>query len=217
MFKMNLPGIPSRQKGFSLLEILIALLILSIITTLAINRYAERTDDARRAAAQAEINQIVKAEQQCEIDTGYYVSLRALDDPPGGGTMVIEPNGVRQYRIDNEFTPYAFDTAGQWFYNPIDTRNWKGPYITYQNADTTGTPSDLGSYGSPLDPWGRNYKLFTRYGLTNPKLTPPFQDETMYVGTFDRYAIVSYGKDGLPGNGNPSSTPGQGDDVIIQF
>jgi len=199
------------QSGFSLLEILIAMLILSILSAIAINKYTERTEEARVNAAKAECKTIADAERQCEIDTGWYVSLVALDDNPGTGSFT-DSNGFLSYNIENELTPYAIQTDGSWYFNTINPQDWKGPYITYQKVDTTANSTPPSSYGSPLDPWGRPYRLFTQKFITNP-----ITGETQYSDMFDRMAIVSYGKDGKPGNGVGTSYPGQGDDVIYKF
>ncbi len=197
------------RSGFSLLEILIAMLILSILSAIAVNKYTERSEEARVNAAKAECKAIADAERQCEIDTGWYVSLRTLDDNPGKGTFT-DTNTLEQYNIEDELVPYAIQTDGGWYFYPINSKDWKGPYITYQKVDLTGSKTPPSNYGSPLDPWGRPYKLFTQSFLTNP-----VQRETDYPNLFDRMVIVSYGKDGLPGNN--STYPGEGDDVIYRF
>ena len=202
--------------GFSLLELLIAMLIMSIIGVIAVNKYTERTEEARQNAAKAECKAIADAERSVEIDTGWYVSLAALDDNPGSAAAYTDANGLVQYSIDNELVPYAIQTDGSWYLTGsgrVNSRNWKGPYITFQKADTTGgTPSARSSYGSPIDPWGNPYKLFSPMGLLNPVL-----GETDFVGAFDRMAIVSYGKNGIAGSGTGTSRPGESDDVMFQF
>lgn len=207
---MTFKSTHNKKAGFSLLELLIALTVLSIISLIAVNRYTERSEDARSNAARAEAKAIADGMRQAEIDTGWFVTLRALDDYPGSGTVITETNGLKQYRIGDEPPPYAFDTLGNWYYQRIDTRNWKGPYINYQSVDTTGSDVSIGSYGSPLDPWGRPWKLFTPTQLSNP-----VPGETDYSNILDRYAIVSYGRDGSPGD--RGTLPGQGDDIIYRF
>ncbi len=209
------------QYGFSLLEILVALVLVSILSVLAVNRYTSRTDAAKIAAAQSEEKAIASAEQQCEIDTGYYVNLRALSCEPGIGTY--EQGSVFFYNIQSLPVPFAIDTDGSMFNgNYFPYSSWKGPYMTYQSADisTTGSPNSgliasQQTYGAPLDPWGNPYRLFTPLTLTDP--APG--EETQYNGAFYRNAIVSYGKNGAPGTGLPGSNPGDpaSDDIVYYF
>jgi prepilin-type N-terminal cleavage/methylation domain-containing protein len=218
------------QYGFSLLEILVALVLVSILSVLAVNRYTSRTDAARIAAAQSEEKSIAEAEQQCEIDTGYYVNLRALSSGPGTG--FYSQGSVYFYNIQTLGTlgPFAIDTDGSMFLgNYFPYNNWNGPYMTYQSAqiDTTGTynsgaiSSQL-TYGAPLDPWGHAYRLITPLVLTDPGLING-AIETNYNGVFYRNAIVSYGKDGVPGEYSPTSPNGtypgdpNSDDIVYYF
>jgi len=210
------------KSGFSLLEILIALVSVGILSVLAVNRYTSRSEEARISSAKAEEKAIADAERQCEIDTGYFVTLRALDDEPGIGSSI--QGGITQYKIESELLGggyFAIDTDGSFNTGSIfPYANWKGPYINYQNIDTTGSPISLSNYGSPIDPWGHPYRLFTPLILTNPGIINN-QTETNYTGLFDRMAIVSYGKDGQPGKatGFGGTYPGDinSDDIVYRF
>ena len=218
------------QYGFSLLEILVALVLVSILSVLAVNRYTSRTDAARIVAAQSEEKAIAMAEQQCEIDTGYFVDLRALSCEPGTGTYT--QGSVVFYNIQTLGTigPFAIDTDGSMFTgNYFPYSSWNGPYMTYQSTgiSTSGSPisgliASQQTYGAPLDPWGHPYRLITPLVLTDPGIINGAL-ETNYNGVFYRNAIVSYGKDGVPGAYSPAKPNGtypgdpNSDDIVYYF
>jgi prepilin-type N-terminal cleavage/methylation domain-containing protein len=219
-----------RQSGFTILEILIAVIIIGVLVAVAISRYTQRTDDAKYATARSEMMQIVSAEQAIELDTGYYVSLRVINDVHG-----TFPNGAMgwwEYPIEMEYGN-AIDTSGQYSTQPNSTlaNDWRGPYMQFKQRGAQGNllgvytndflpesgPETL--YGIPMDPWGNPYRLYGPYysNAFNPGVISP--DQPLTPGfLFDRFAIVSFGKNttrnfdqGLPGTGNI------GDDILIYF
>ncbi len=206
--------ISKNHSGFSLLEILIALVIVGILSVIAVNRYTSRTEEARISAAKAEEKALADAERQAEIDTGFFVTFRALDDEPGLGSFT-DNNNFTQFKIQSEPIPYAIDTDGSFFTGTnFPFANWKGPYINYQSIYTTGNATGISAHGSPIDPWGNPYRLYTPLFLTNPA---PGDETSFTTAIFDRMAIVSYGKDGAAGSPPASNIPGSGDDIIYKF
>lgn len=164
---------------------------------------------ARPTAAQSELKTISEALIMAKTDTGYYVSLRALADEPGTGTYY--QGGVLHYKIQSEPVPFAINSDGSFYTgSSFPFKNWKGPYINYQNVCTTGNMYTPSQYGSPLDPWKNPYKFFTIKVLTNPGLNDPT------VSPFFQPTLVSYGPDGLPGN-NGQTQVGTGDDIVYRF
>jgi general secretion pathway protein G len=76
----------SHQAGFSLVEVMIVVVILAILATLLAPRVMGRTDDAKRAAAKAQIKNIESALQLYRLDNGMFPSneqgLKALVEKP---------------------------------------------------------------------------------------------------------------------------------------
>jgi len=144
-------------------------------------------------ATLSDMTTLAEAEDLVRIDTGYYVSLENLDDisvsgyqpsynfiGDGGGTPVIDPATAR-------IKPQRVDLIHTFL-------SWKGPYVTYQQGRTD--VDNLFGYdrGTPLDPWGSPYFLYSPAGLVKPPLSLTLGD---WGDHFSLYAIVSYGPDGL--------------------
>jgi general secretion pathway protein G len=72
------------QRGFTLVEILIVVIILGVLASLVVPRLAGRTEEARRTAAQSDIEGgIAVALDLYEADVGRYpLDLEALVDKP---------------------------------------------------------------------------------------------------------------------------------------
>ncbi len=86
------PGPGGRLKcseGFSFIEVMIVVVILAILATLLIPRVMGRTEDAKRAAAKAQISNIESALQLYKLDNGNIPSteqgLKALVERPSSG------------------------------------------------------------------------------------------------------------------------------------
>lgn len=76
-------------EGFSFIEVMIVVVILAILATLLIPRVMGRTEDAKRAAAKAQISNIESALQLYKLDNGNIPTteqgLKALVERPSLG------------------------------------------------------------------------------------------------------------------------------------
>lgn len=77
-----------RQKGFTLIEILIVVVILSILAITVVPQFLDQPGKARMARAQADISNLNKALSMYKLDNFNYPStsqgLQALVSKPGG-------------------------------------------------------------------------------------------------------------------------------------
>jgi len=64
--------VTERQKGFTLIEILVVVMILGLLISLAAPRIIGRTDDARVVKAMADMRAIEEALDLYRLDTGSY-------------------------------------------------------------------------------------------------------------------------------------------------
>lgn len=178
-----------------------ALLLLAIALTVGICRPAV-AQDARRVAALADLVTMRDAEILVQVDTGYYTSLENLDDLPGLNT--IEPRDG----IEDQGGAWMLDPAtGRWraARMPLDHSPWiwRGPYVNYQNR--AGDDGEGYDPGTPLDPWGQPYLLYSPVGLARP--TIPGVTLEYHADRFDRWAIVSLANDGIVSD----------DDIGVEF
>jgi len=89
------------QKGFTLIEIMVVVIIIGILAALVIPRFAGRTEQARIAAAKTQIDSLFSsALDMYEADNGNYPSTE---------------QGLQALRIQPSTDPAP--------------RNWKGPYL----------------------------------------------------------------------------------------
>lgn len=218
----------SRQAGFTILEILIAVIIIGVLVAVAVSRYTQRTDDAKYNTARSEMLQFVKAEQAIELDTGYYVSLRVINDLHGN-----YPNGVLgwwEYPIEMEYGN-AIDTSGQYSSKPNNALagDWQGPYMQFKQKGPQGNllgvytndalpeTSPETMYGIPLDPWGNPYRLYGPYYNNAFNAGANVVDPTVAPGyIFDRFVIVSFGKN-TTRDFDKGAIGNTGDDIIVPF
>lgn len=79
-------SIPPRQAGFTLIEIMVVVVILSILAAIVVPRIMDRPDTARIAKAQADIRALESALNLYKLDNHDYPStdegLEALTDKP---------------------------------------------------------------------------------------------------------------------------------------
>ena len=182
-------GLKKALRGFTIIELLIAIIIIGILVAVIIPRLATRSELARIRAAESDLEEIRKAEEHSGIDTGYYYRLYVLDDNPGGdgigtgGTDDIFDgirdelvNQVAQNQIQIFLSVSTGDILSLASASDIYTRftenethfGWNGRYITWQqdlygfNRDAQGNliPNDI-----PDDPWNHDYLFFTSLGL----------------------------------------------------
>ncbi|MCD6386482.1 prepilin-type N-terminal cleavage/methylation domain-containing protein [Candidatus Sumerlaeota bacterium] len=229
-------------KGFSVVELLIAVIILGVLVAIIVPRLATRTELARKKSALVDLENLQNAEERAAVDTGYFYRLYVLDDTSGGdgygfGDTDDIIDGVR----DEQYTSYysnntqifidvttgEFKTNYTYLYNLLAKNEtafgWNGPYINWNrdlvNSDGQPEPSRPNNADDiPDDPWGHNYLLFTPQGLIDE---PEGQFVTTFMGSdttvFDRMTLLSLGPNGLPGDGTPGAKFGTGDDLLRQF
>ncbi len=86
-----------RDKGFTLLEILIVVFILSLLAALVAPKLIGRTEDAKVTEAQVQIKNFETALKLFKLDNGFYPSteqgLNALVEKPSSGKI---PNRYRE-------------------------------------------------------------------------------------------------------------------------
>jgi len=111
-----------RQKGFTLLEILVVVMILGLLISLAAPRILGRTDEARVTKAMADIKAVETALGMYKLDSGVYPTteqgLQALVEPPTSGP---EP---RNWRAEGYLERVPLDPWDREFLYASDGRTY---------------------------------------------------------------------------------------------
>ena len=130
-------GIKRLSNGFTLIEILVVVVILSVLAVLIVPRIMDRPDEARVVAAKIDINSIVSALKYYKLDSGVYPSteqgLQALVKKPEIGDI-----------------PRNWKSSGYLDRMPRDP--WKNDY-QYLNPGLHGD-IDVFSFGADGQPGG---------------------------------------------------------------
>ncbi|MBX7246923.1 MAG: prepilin-type N-terminal cleavage/methylation domain-containing protein [Candidatus Sumerlaeaceae bacterium] len=191
------------QKGFTLLELLVVVLILSLLATMVVGMYLNQMNKARIAVAQGTIREIEHGALRYQLDLGVFPPSLSLNPAivSGGGCGFVYEALVH--------------SVGGTSQNPSDSR-WTGPYISVENVnlDQSGGDGNV----QILDPWRTPYRFVRKndYAASGTPLPSgsPYIGETWYNP--QTVQVVSYGADGLPGNAGLGTFPnnlGEGDDV----
>lgn len=126
-----------RDAGFSLLELMVVVVILSILALVIVPRVIDRPDQARAARAQSDIAAIASAVQLYRLDNFRYPTteqgLAALVSPPG------QP-------------PEAPNWAANGYMDRLPTDPWGQPY-GYLSPGVHGE-FDIFTYGADASPGG---------------------------------------------------------------
>jgi len=99
------------QRGFSLIEIMVVVVIMGVLATLVVPNVMDRPDQARVVAAKQDIGAIMQALKLYRLDHGRYPSneqgLSALTGGQGKGTSYMD-----RLPVDPWNTPYQYLNPG---------------------------------------------------------------------------------------------------------
>lgn len=128
-----------KQKGFTLIELMIVIVILGILAGVVGTQVMKQPDKAKVAAAQAEISVFESALQHYALEVGDYPStedgLRALWEAPEN----------------------AENWDGPYIEKPDFTDPWGNPYVYVYPSTHEGYAYDLYSYGKDGKEGGEDY------------------------------------------------------------
>ena len=122
-----------REGGFTLLEIIVVVFILSLLAAIVAPRIIGRTDDARIEATKVQIKNLETALKLFKMDNGFYPDtqqgLEALVEKPASGRM-----------------PQNYKEGGYLEQRKIPLDPWGNPYV-YVSPGLNGD-YDILSYGA---------------------------------------------------------------------
>lgn len=106
----------SGNSGFTLIEIMVVVFILGLLVTLVAPKIINRTDEARRTKAAADIKAIEQALNLFKLDNGFYPStqdgLQALVQRPANARNWNPDGYLDQVPVDPWGNPYAYFSDG---------------------------------------------------------------------------------------------------------
>ncbi len=138
----------STRNGFTLIELMLVVIIIGVLIAMAVPRLVGRSEDARRAAAKADIqSNIAVALDLYELDNGSYPdTLEGLVVKPSP----VPPNWrgpyLKQKPLDPWRRPYYFKAPGERRTTDYDLASWGkdgvqggGDDVTNWDEPTSGT------------------------------------------------------------------------------
>jgi general secretion pathway protein G len=123
------------RRAFTLIEMLVVILILSILAALIIPRLLGRTSDAKIAAAKSDIATLSSALQQFRLDNDRFPTTEE-----GLEALRVQPSDATHWK-------------GPYIEKDVPTDPWHNPYV-YQSPGPDGQDFLITSYGSDGAPGG---------------------------------------------------------------
>jgi general secretion pathway protein G len=136
-----------RQRGFTLIEIMVVIAILGILAALIVPKIMSRPDEARRVAAKQDIGTVMQALKLYRLDNGRYPTqeqgLRALVEKPATDPVPSNwKDGGYLERLPNDPWGNAYQFLNPGVHGEIDVFS----YGADGKAGGEGNDSDVGSW-----------------------------------------------------------------------
>lgn len=120
-----------KEKGFTLIELMLVVIILGVLVAMVVPRFAGRSEQARQAAAKTDIEaSIAVALDLYELDNGMYPTteqdLKALRTKPGSNPVPPNWKGpyIKKTPIDPWGREYVYTSPGVHNTEDYDLASW---------------------------------------------------------------------------------------------
>lgn len=171
------------QRAVTLTELLVVLAIISLLATIAVPVYVQKTEQARRVTARTEVRNIAQAQELVAATHGFYIPMHLLDNLANDGDSESEDDFENDTNASNKFfvDPFLNILAQQGVQPSLaDAQNntsgqtkalalvnfWTGPFLNPARVTRTEQFNDAADISSDiiLDPWGNPYIFFSPEG-----------------------------------------------------
>lgn len=117
-----------RQSGFSLMELLVAMMILAVLATIGVKKYQEFASNARYVKAHADMKTVAEGLDQYFLKHGKYPDLTSYES-------MVEPNSPL---VKENLIPAGVSPNDPWG-NPFEGTAGKGTYVLKCAGDPNGS------------------------------------------------------------------------------
>lgn len=133
--------IRNRSRGFTLIEIMVVIIVLTILAAAVTVSVTGRTDDAKVARARSDVQNLATALEQFKLDMGRYPTteegLNSLYEPP-------QSDDAQRWK-------------GRYIRKPVPRDPWGNNYLYSSPGIMNPDSYDLESYGSDGQDGGEGY------------------------------------------------------------
>ena len=134
----------SRQRGFSLIEIMVVVVIMGVMAALIVPNLMDRPDQARAVAARQDVGALMQALKLYRLDNGRYPSPEQGLDVLAGRSPDGQPNNRRSYmdHLPNDPWGTAYQYLNPGVHGEIDVFSLGAD----RRAGGEGNNADIGSW-----------------------------------------------------------------------
>lgn len=129
------------NRGFTLIEIMVVVVILGILAAIIVPRFLSRPDEAKVTRAKIDMKSIEETLGLFKLDNGFYPSTEQ-----GLKALTVKPESGR--------IPQKFPDGGYLKKLPLDP--WGNPFV-YLSPGAHNKDFDLISHGADGQPGGENF------------------------------------------------------------
>ena len=144
------------EKGFTLVELIVVIAVVSILSGIAVINFLKVTEKAKRAEAKSFIASLQTAISMYKLDIGHY-----------------PPDDKSSASLREALSLEGKDSSGE------EDSGWAGPYVEFKD-------NQVNDYGELLDPWrqGKDDRkhIYTYDAITDVDtcITAPFHNRNSY-------------------------------------